>query len=281
MSVALHKLRMKAILDMFIILIMLIVQIIIESAPISSSGHVALLRCLYGDERSFHSLQALTEYVHLYSLIIFLIALYPRWIVLVKHPWRTRYCWLRLFLYGGCASLLTLLIYGLGKESALVAMIPLWVGFTLSGCMLLTLRSSCEVGLLALRSSNVVGAKPFVVFGVVGLAQGIALIPGLSRMGITYFVARLCGISERHAFSWTCTLALPIFFVGTVRGLLYMTAAQYAWLFQPQQQILLLCATGVAGVVLWVTRQAMLSGRIVYLGWYLITLALYAFFACS
>lgn len=44
---------------------------------------------------------------------------------------------------------------------------------------------------------------------LIGLFQGIAVIPGISRAGSTILIARLCGVEKRQAFEYSFLVSIP------------------------------------------------------------------------
>lgn len=53
--------------------------------------------------------------------------------------------------------------------------------------------------------------------GLIGLAQAIAIFPGVSRSGITLTVALLLGMRRKEAGSFSFLLSLPIIFAGILK----------------------------------------------------------------
>lgn len=53
--------------------------------------------------------------------------------------------------------------------------------------------------------------------GLIGLAQALAIFPGVSRSGITLTVAMLLGMKRKEAGSFSFLLSLPIIFAGILK----------------------------------------------------------------
>lgn len=52
----------------------------------------------------------------------------------------------------------------------------------------------------------------------IGCAQALSLLPGISRMGSTYVIARWCGIEPTKAFRFSCIIQLPLIIAGFTKG---------------------------------------------------------------
>ncbi|MFS8507540.1 MAG: hypothetical protein LVQ75_05700, partial [Candidatus Babeliales bacterium] len=53
---------------------------------------------------------------------------------------------------------------------------------------------------------------------VVGIAQGLALLPGISRFGSTFVVGRFLGFSSMQSFQYSFLIAWPLMFAAWVKG---------------------------------------------------------------
>jgi undecaprenyl pyrophosphate phosphatase UppP len=54
---------------------------------------------------------------------------------------------------------------------------------------------------------------------ILGLVQGIALLPGISRLATTYAAARWLGMQPRKAFEVSWLIAVPLFFAASMQGI--------------------------------------------------------------
>ncbi len=108
---------------------------------------------------------------------------------------------------------------------------------------------------------------------LIGLAQGFAVLPGLSRSGITISVALLCGLNRERAGEFSFLLAIPAIF-----GALVLTLRQAGDLLQ-QVQIPVL-AVGMIGsfavgfLALLLLLRLLRRGRLYYFSIYLIPLSI-------
>ena len=54
---------------------------------------------------------------------------------------------------------------------------------------------------------------------IIGIVQGFALLPGVSRLGLTFVVGRWLGFDERESFEFSFLIVLPLFSAAFVKGL--------------------------------------------------------------
>jgi undecaprenyl-diphosphatase len=247
------------------LLVFLLIQIITESLPISSSGHVALARCwaqYYGYSTDFPP--AALWAAHGITAFLMLLLLIPQWLPMVVHPVRLCPFIMRLFWYGLGAETITVILYGLctylGAE-----MLPLWLGYSLLACVF--------ASLFWCNPHTELKLSPLWSWFLLGCVQGIAVIPGLSRLGITYSMARWLGYSARHAWIMSCTLALPLFIGMSFVGIILLDAQSWLVLTSPTSLFAVCIATCCAAVALWSTRWLMLHKSVQYIMVYALFLA--------
>jgi undecaprenyl pyrophosphate phosphatase UppP len=81
-------------------------------------------------------------------------------------------------------------------------------GFLITACFLFSLRFVKP------------GSYQHVTYGkalLIGCAQGIALLPGISRLGLTYSVARFMHIPPYKAFVFSCTIQIPLLIAALLK----------------------------------------------------------------
>lgn len=102
------------------------------------------------------------------------------------------------------------------------------------------------------RSSWIKDSSPWFVLCLVGIAQGCALVPGISRMGVTVCVALLCGMTVRRAFEFSFALQLPLIAAACLlRGLPWLFS-QEAGVWVSMGVVMHLMAAGIVSYfVLW------------------------------
>jgi undecaprenyl-diphosphatase len=194
-------------------LIMGIVQGLTEFLPISSSGHLIIVPFLFGWTDPFITSLAFSVMLHLGTLGALLVYFRADWVRLIPAGLATIRD--RSFRADPDRRLAWLLV---------AATIPAAVaGFLLSDYIEHAIR---EVGLVAI--TLVIGAVilwvadrwggrtkgvedvTFPIAGAIGAAQALALVPGISRSGISISAARFAGLDREAAARFSFLMATPI-----------------------------------------------------------------------
>lgn len=247
------------------VIFLLVMQIITESLPISSSAHVALLQNFLqhcGCEMS--DVSPLLWSVHGITACFMIYIMRSYWMPFIRHPWRTRLLIVRMFLYGLCAEIITVVLYGTlypyvqGRSYLLI-------GCTVTMIALFSLKF-CR------RSYNY---HSWYVWLVAGAVQGLAVIPGCSRMALTYAAACWLGYSGRHALTLSFTLALPIFIAGSLYGTYELLHTSFLHQVITVPFVIGVCVASVIayGALLFSCRL-MIQERLYYMGWYMMLMLL-------
>ena len=193
-----------------------IVQGITEFVPISSSGHLILIPWIAKIELDLLSSLTFTVALHFGTGIAVLGSMGSSYIhliqnTLVKNPSRQHS---QNKLVAIIVSTAMVGALGILAEDAAESLLrdPLIVSLSLiSGGILLYLADK----LCPIRHS--IGLISMVV---IGISQSIALIPGVSRSGITMTVSRICGLDRTEATTFSFQLMGPIIIGAAVwRGI--------------------------------------------------------------
>jgi len=178
-----------------------------EFLPISSSGHLLLSRLFLGIQTDTPAMKMLDILLHIGTLIPVLIVFRKDWIDMLLHPVRNKTLLLLVI-----ASLPTLAIYFAAKN-----LFPAVNGFSvfdngwfLGTSFLITALflllcdriSSREKG----KSTGKVGIFQAVVMGVF---QGVGMIPGISRSGSTILGAVSTGLNKTNAAKFSFMMSAP------------------------------------------------------------------------
>ncbi len=188
-----------------------IVQGLTEFLPVSSSGHLVLTEKLLG--LTTHNIRFVVV-VHLGSLLAVL-AIYRVKIGLIlrgaykgrvryhKGKWKfpdpnTRLSWL-LILATIPAGLVGIIF---GNQIEQVFFRPLWVGIFLAvtGLVLFCVRFVRTDG----------GSPNWWRAGIIGLAQAVAILPGMSRSGSTITAGIYSGVEKSRAAEFSFLLSVPV-----------------------------------------------------------------------
>lgn len=242
------------------------VHTILESLPISSSSHMQLLNRVMAHLRKKAQLSMSTNAEHLMHLpTLFVIGLF----LLHEGVWpsilgsaSTFFHWLLIIFI---ANGLTYAFY-LYRRKTEKSLWPLPVGFLITAIALLSLY------LLPYGSRATV--MPIDAF-IIGCAQAFSLLPGVSRLALTFVVG--CWLGLAPYVSIIFSLVIEFFLVGSaVLQALYKSAPS-AKTYELRMRCLLLItvATVIAYCLLdWVVGMA-ITKTIVYFGWYLLLLSFF------
>jgi len=271
------------------LLLLSVAQIVIESLPVSSSAHVNLLEYLlkHAGISGVARPEVFDHILHVPTIVVvsaFLLSTYASLVVrggvalLRPHRslWRVRIlvrAKAMLLAQLLLATLLTACFYFSGLSAYLHSIVPPHLlyaaGFLWTALLFLRLTALP----VDARASN-----GFVTACVVGCAQGLALLPGVSRLGSTYCAARIMGLRPRQALSYSLLLQLILMLAGGVKALCTPLGKQaFAYLMIPH---VALCV-GVAAVgAFFLLRlvSSMAHTRTMYRwGYYLLCMAALSF----
>jgi len=227
----------------------IVVQIIIESLPISSSGHLQLF--------GFTLSRAAEYLLHGPTVAMFVVYFFDRWSPMVLHAWRLRGTIGRMLLYGFCAELVTVPVYAL--FSCVGGFVPLWIGFLITALTLWSLRYA------SLQARPVTAARA----ALIGCVQGMAAVPGVSRLATTYTAGVWLGLHPRIAFLFSCMIQWPLMLAGFCYGL-WSAGAESLGFITPGLLAITLAATVVAYYLLWVVQRMATTGSWYYFSYYLL-----------
>ncbi len=311
-------------------------NLVLESLPVSSSGHIRLLERVYPNIFLFfikHSanVSALEHALHAATVLVVALFFFNRWWPFVCNLSR---CWstvLKIIAFTfliDCVTVAWFLVFSwIG-----VSWFPLWIGFAITALLLVnekrifnfvrTLRQAQDErkrikisqGFYnifngneelpdkvnqksvrpdasinsALKASTpehpeqilkrIVSKEGFERLSfswssvlLLGCLQGVALLPGISRLASTYIGGRFLGLSPKKAFGVSWLIVWPLLFVASLRGI---------WTLHRQGQLILLCNTPtlliIAGstiaafLLLYLVEYMARTGRLWYFAIYLV-----------
>lgn len=194
--------------DWLQMVILATVQGLTEFLPVSSSGHLVLAKELLGYEAiSGLGVELLLHAGTLVAVIVYYRKLIVEMVMgLVK---KEREAW--RFAFAILLSMIPAVILGLTCEDRLERLteMPIAVcgALCFTGVLLLATRTfgkDCGRDVSPLRGV------------VMGLAQAIAMIPGVSRSGSTIAMSRFLGISSDKAAAFSFLMVVPVIFGGTL-----------------------------------------------------------------
>jgi undecaprenyl-diphosphatase len=192
-----------------------IVQGLTEFLPISSSGHLIIVPWLFGWDDPFITSLAFSVMLHIGTLAALLIYFGQDWIRLVP---------------AGLATLRDRSFQGDPDRKLAWLLVAATIPAALAGFLLNDTIETAVRGIGLVTLMLVVGAAIMWVadrwgrrdkgvedvtfplaFGL-GVAQSLALIPGISRSGISISAARIAGLDRQDAARFSFLMATPITF---------------------------------------------------------------------
>jgi undecaprenyl-diphosphatase len=177
-----------------------IIQGLTEWLPISSTGHLKLF------ENLLHmKVPILFDVIlHVGTLIVVLV-FFRKEIskilsALARLDFKTEHGkMVPLIIVGVIPTALIGLIFGWLIESAFQKTLPIATAFLFCGIMLYSVKFGKE------KTDSI----SYLTAIMIGIAQGIAIIPGISRSGATIAIALLLGIKREKAFKFSFLLSIP------------------------------------------------------------------------
>ena len=185
----------------------MIIQVIIESLPISSSGHVALMHKIFERYNIVLPVMpgfdagAFDDLLQGISAVVFLLYFFSYWWQLVvDRPIKISALfeiavWKKIvtqvLVFGFAADCMTFLLWMCNIDQ--LVHVPLALGFIMTACALWSIQLTQEkkgVQIWSVRNGL-----------IVGFVQGCALLPGISRFGTTFATLRWLGYRDHDAFS--------------------------------------------------------------------------------
>jgi undecaprenyl-diphosphatase len=232
-------------------------QIVLESLPVSSSGHIFLLLHILGTSSDYvyaGMWPAMEETAHAVTVgMLFVYFFSEIWNVIVSgRLYSVLYRYIPKIII---ANGVTTILYGLFAWLHVGDRFPLWFGFTIT---MLILASSCMLQAKYSRNDTMTWQSSLVI----GFVQGLALMPGISRLASTYMVARALGYSHAVSFRFTVALQVPLFAAGACKGALtLMRHHQLHLLYDMRLWLVAAVASVISYGLLWVTEDLFKHNR--------------------
>ena len=250
-------------------------QIILEMIPISSSAHLVILQSLY--ERIWqkpllfpvksHLVDSFFEVIQAPTIVLIALYFSSRWVALLCSVRRTYFLLARSMCLALVADVVTCGFF-IGIKHYQLFSIPLWVGFLITMLVLLRIR---KLSISVRANWNLKDAL------ILGAAQGIALLPGISRLAITFAAALWRGIAPKQAFEIAWLIEIPLISAACLKSIvLHHNEFDWGQLLSPASSISMLISSIIAWYCLkWVAHQAYRKNMDGF-AWYMILPILYA-----
>ena len=194
-------------------IVMGIVQGLTEFLPISSSGHLIIVPYLFGWDDPFITSLSFSVMLHIGTLVALLVYFWRDWMRLVPAGFAT----IRDRSFDGDADRRLAWLIAVATVPALV------VGFLLNDLVEARFREIGIVALMLVVGGAVMyladrwGSKRYLSVDLtfpkalgIGGAQALALIPGISRSGISISAGLFAGLDRESAARFSFLMATPI-----------------------------------------------------------------------
>lgn len=262
-----------------------ILQIVLESFPISSSGHLILIERVWSmliaaiepqlavGSHYFSSKHILYEHfvhlMHVPTLAVIFVLFYNDICRLLLSMFNNRKIFFQvlflLFITDGITSCWYFLFKLLG-----VSWFPLSAGFCCTALELFSLRWCNHANKMREPLFNAI---------ILGLAQGIALLPGVSRFATTFVAAKWLGFASLRALEISMLIQAPLIAAACLRSALILYIYKVPCEFLTNYTIVCaIIATFFAYYGLWWVKRLVIQNRVWIFSLYLIIPMLVALF---
>lgn len=254
-----------------------VVQGLTEFLPVSSSGHLEIAKYLLGDQSVGEASMLMTVVLHfataLSTVVVFRLEVLNLLKGLLRFPqgnWREneelQFCFKILL------SMVPAAIVGVLLEEQIEALFSSQL--LLVGLMLLLTGALLMLADRAKETQKSVGVRDAIL---IGIAQAVAILPGISRSGATISTSVLLGVDREKAARFSFLMVVPLIFgkiakelVDAVRAGEPLTNVGFEW----QLVVGFLCAflTGLIACV-WMIKLVK-SSKLSYFSYYCFAVAI-------
>lgn len=188
-------------MNIFETIILGLVQGITEWLPVSSSGHLVLFSELLKIDASLE----FDIFLHVASLLVILLFFKKEIIEVIRQPFvkektEKKDWWLYIIISSFVTAVIGFLLYDKIDNFRTISSVGDWLLIT--SFLLLATK-------FVVSQDKKINWKSAVLLGLV---QGFAVIPGLSRSGVVIATALILKIKKRDAFDYAFILAIPAIF---------------------------------------------------------------------
>ncbi len=286
-SVALVFLRLDVAMNLFESIFLGVLQGITEFLPISSSGHLVVSQALLNISRPDSVLYEVL--VHFGTLCAIVVVFYSRISGLVRFVFREGWSKAKARGVGGAlwhdndGRFLSLIVIG-SIPTALIGFLFQRPLSSLFNQPMLAGMALCVTGFILLTSrwersaahQVSVSQMPALVALLIGIAQGIAITPGISRSGITITVALLLGVARKDAADFSFVLVIPATVGAMLLSFTHVGALYDIGLGAAVAGLIAAFVTGV--VALRILLRFVYRGRLYSFAWYCLVVGVFVIF---
>lgn len=194
-------------MSIFKAIILSIVQGLTEFLPVSSSGHLVLLQKIFGIEQNMLLFDIILHLGTLFAVII----VYRKSILdIIKNPLGKK---MKFLVVGTIPTVIIALLFKDFFENAFSGNL-LFVGFLVTAIFLLI------ASYIDTKNANNKEIS-FAKISTMGVFQGLALLPGISRSGSTVTSALILGVKKDEALEYSFLLSIPIIIASLLYEIIF------------------------------------------------------------
>ncbi len=193
--------------DILSTIILGIIQGLTEFLPVSSSGHIEIANYILGTDAAGEESLMTTIVLHAATALSTILVFRQDIISIISGIFSTRWNEEKKFALIIIVSMIPAVIVGLLFEDALESLFT--QNMLLVGCMLLL---TAVLLFLADKAKDTQKPVGFTAAIIVGIAQAIATLPGISRSGATISTSVLLGIDRTKAARFSFLMVIPLIF---------------------------------------------------------------------
>jgi undecaprenyl-diphosphatase len=184
-----------------------IIQGLTEFLPVSSSGHIELTKAILGDGLVAEQSLLFTIVLHFATALSTVVVFYKDILELFKGLFAFKKNEQSLYVFKIVISMIPAIVVGLLLEEQLSALFTSNV--LLVGLMLIITAILLILTDRATKSESSISVKSA---GIIGIAQAIAMLPGISRSGATIATAVLLKTDSTKAARFSFLMVIPLIF---------------------------------------------------------------------
>jgi undecaprenyl-diphosphatase len=202
-------------MDIIEAIILGIIQGLTEFLPVSSSGHLELVKAILGDTSVPEESMTLTVVLHFATALSTVVIFRQEVGEILKGLFQFKWNEQTKFSAKIVLSMIPAVIIGLLFEDQLKSLFDGNVLFV--GLMLLI---TAILLLLADKAKNTNKDVSFANSVIIGISQAIAMLPGISRSGATISTSVLLGIDRTKAAKFSFLMVVPLIFGKIAKDIL-------------------------------------------------------------
>lgn len=198
---------MEVIIEIFKSIFYGLMQGLGEFLPVSSSGHLMLLQHIFHDSEGSH---LSTILLHVATLVAVCVVYREQIMSIIRKPFQKKTLWLIVSTaVTACVMLVLKKVLKLSDETEFKLL-----GFSFLGTALIL--TAAEFARKNVRRPINSENMNWLQAAFIGLLQGIAILPGVSRSGSTITGELFCGIKKESAAEYSFLLSIPAIVGGAI-----------------------------------------------------------------